>query len=99
MASHIPAGSRDVYVTDAMVWKDITLYEIMWRPEEVGIYDGGTLLPHLQRALDYMLPREGELKEYNPDNGWGTYEGLLKAVRDMGQHCAMFPHASLRSCR
>ncbi len=101
MSSHIPAGSRDVFDSESheMVNRDITLYEAFWRPEEVGIYCGSDLLPHTQEALIYALDNEGDLRQYLPENGWGTYEDLIKAIREMGKHCMMFPHARLESDR
>ena len=101
MADNVPAGTRDVFDSESkeMVVKEITLYEAMWRPEEVGIYKGSDLFNHMQVAMEYIITNEDELKQYNPDNGWGDYDGLKRAVKEMGKYCMMFPEAQLESDR
>ena len=101
MADNVPAGIMNVWdsETKGMVNREITLYEAMWRPDEVGIYNGSDLMTPLQAALEFMITNREALIEYNPENNWGNYEGLVEAVREMGKHCMMFPHARVECDR
>lgn len=74
MASHVPVG-------------DTTLYMACWRPEEIGIKTTGELLPLLIEGVHYMIDHRKELLQYNPPNGWGTYEGFMKFLLNYQHAC------------
>ena len=101
VASMVPVGTRFIWDSETkdMVEQEITLYEAMWRPEEVCIYTGADLVNHLKVGLLYMLEHEDELARHNPTNGWGNINGLINVTREMAQCCAMFPEARLESDR
>ena len=37
----------------------------------------------LRKLRDYMEENEEKLREYEPDNGWGSYKGALAFVSDL----------------
>jgi hypothetical protein len=40
-----------------------------------------------------------EYKRYNPENGWGEYDGLVNFVREYYNACLVNPDAELRVSR
>lgn len=71
------------------------IYEHMWRPEELGFSRAGELVEGLEVGLQQLQTKPDYFKTFNPENGWGTYEGLLKVVTDYLAACKHFPNACL----
>lgn len=44
-------------------------------------------LPIINKAIDDMVKNKQEYEKLNPENGWGTYEGLLKTFREIREVC------------
>lgn len=44
-------------------------------------------LPILNNAIKDMIENKEEYEKLNPENGWGSYEGLLKRLREMRDCC------------
>lgn len=63
-----------------------TLYEMMWRPEEHG-FDvvNEKYRMNIAECLSFMLIHRKELEQYNPENGWGSYDTLLKFVMEYSE--------------
>lgn len=78
MANNIPINYKDT---------STTLYYVCWRPEEIGIETVADILPCLIQGLHYMIDHREELEQYNPPNGWGTYEGFMKFLLNYKQAC------------
>lgn len=63
--------------------KQVTLYDLLWHPKE----HLGVIQPSMDYLLDVMecysilLERPAFFKKYNPKNGWGTYEQLVKSTK------------------
>lgn len=79
MASHVPIEIDGV---------STTLYQICWRPNEV--FDEPTttkILPFLIKGICYMLEHRKDLLQYNPKNGWGSYNGFMKFLLNYKQAC------------
>lgn len=54
-----------------------TLYHLLWRPDDHGfniVTEQYRL--YVAECFAYMLTHRTELMQYNPKNGWGTFEGL-----------------------
>ena len=66
---------------------DTTLYYACWRPEEIGAKTVADVLPMLIQGIHYMIDHRVELVKYNPENGWGTYEGFIKFLLNYKQAC------------
>jgi len=55
-----------------------TLYEILWRPEEIGYQQvNADYAKELYLGFTYLKTHRDELEKFNPENGWGNYEILL----------------------
>jgi len=45
----------------------------------------------INNAIQDMLNNADDYRELNPKNGWGSYEGLLKALQEMRNCCENNP--------
>lgn len=80
MAQHVKAGKY-------------TLYQLLWHPEETNlvIKDEDKFCGYLTNdyRITLMLASVNikkyrkSLQKYNPENGWGTYEQLVKFTDDL----------------
>ena len=44
-------------------------------------------LPILNKAINDLIDNQEEYEKLNPENGWGSYDGLLEALKDMRNCC------------
>lgn len=48
-------------------------------------------VPVLNRAIDDLIENKEEYEKLNPENGWGSYEGLLKSLKNLRIACLENP--------
>jgi hypothetical protein len=53
----------------------------------------------MQKGLKFMKDNKDMLLEYNPDNGWGSYDGLLDAVTEYTEALINNPEAIITVSR
>ena len=98
MADHIPVS----YQVEGETYEN-TLYQLVWRPEEVGIgnvcNNTDTVAEALQTGLAYMITHREELLHYNPSNGWGDYYGFLEWLIDYWKACLDNPGCEIEVSR
>ncbi len=83
----------------ATMAKEAGIYEVLWRPEELGITHARDLIPFLETGL-LELSRHPEIYEqFNPANGWGNYVGLKVFVREYLEACRANPDATVEVSR
>ena len=75
------------------------LYKVMWRPEEIEVKNAKEAVPYLITGIKYMLDNKEALEKLNPENGWGSYEGLLNAATEYYQECKKRPSARIEVSR
>ena len=69
------------YNSDSAV---VTLYDLMWHPKD----NLNITTPNMDYLEDIMscyrklLEEPNFFKKFNPDNGWGTYEQLVKRTKE-----------------
>ena len=51
------------------------------------------LLPYLERGVEAMKADPEKYRAWNPENGWGDYEGALAYLEWMAQGCRDYPGA------
>lgn len=71
------------------------LYVVLWRPEEEEVTKAYKAIPLLEEGIRYMKANKAKLLKYNPANGWGCYDNLLKAAEDYLVACREFPNAKI----
>ncbi len=77
----------------------MTLYDILWRPDEHGFYYAKEISELLDEGFNILLSSPEEYKRYNPENGWGSYDGLCNFVYNYRNACWENPDAELRVSR
>lgn len=77
----------------------VTLYTILWRPEELQFTKAREIADLLDEGWNILLSDPEKFKKFNPENGWGSYEGLEKFVYNYRNACWDNPDAELRVSR
>jgi len=78
----------------------MTLYDILWRPDEQeGLKFARDISELLDEGFNILLSSPEEYKRYNPENGWGSYDGLCNFVYNYRNACWENPDAELRVSR
>lgn len=72
------------------------IYKHLWRPEDLGITKAGQLIDPLRKGLAELRDNPEKYKKYNPENGWGDYDGLVEFVRLYLEACEASPGADVR---
>lgn len=75
------------------------IYYDLWRPEEQRHRNAEDLIRPLECGLERLLNNPEKYKKYNPENGWGNYEVLVKVVRYYIDACKENPQAAIRISR
>jgi len=91
----IMAGEVDLSYTDASV----TLYTVLWRPEELHFTKAREIAELLDEGLKILRSDPEYYKIFNPENGWGSYEGLVDFVYMYRNACRENPEAELSISR
>ena len=71
------------------------LYLAMWRPEDIGASKATDLIIPLSIGLKRLLDDPEQYKTYNPENGWGNYEGLVEFAKQYLTACTNYPQAEI----
>lgn len=98
--------------TDIMFHRNIThnlgkmaaqadLYYALWRPEELvpEVSLAADLIPYLESGLDFLKDGPDFYKSFNPENGWGDYEGLVEFVENYLKACKQYPDCEINVSR
>ena len=75
------------------------IYEHLWRPDEIGITNAKQLIVPLRVGLSILESNPEKFRKMNPDNGWGSYDGLVDFVRDYLAACEAHPGAMVEVSR
>lgn len=75
------------------------IYQHLWRPGELGLTKAGELIDPLRSGLVLLLSDPERFKAFNPENGWGSYEGLVDFVGEYLAACEAHPDAEIRISR
>ena len=67
------------------------IYEYLWSPEEKGATTASDLIAPLEAGLELLKSDPERFKAFNPQNGWGNYEGLVEFVTEYLKVCRNFP--------
>lgn len=75
------------------------IYKHLWRPDEIEISRAKDLIEPLTEGLNELKSNPEKYKQYNPENGWGTYEVLVEFVENYLNACHEYPDAGVEVCR
>lgn len=76
-----------------------TLYDVLWRPDENEMVFAKDISELLDEGFNILLSDPMEYKKYNPENGWGSYDGLVDFVYRYRNACWDNPEAELSVSR
>lgn len=78
----------------------MTLYQVLWRPDEmVGLNKAEDIADLLDEGWNKLLADPEYFKQFNPENGWGSYHGQCDFVYKYRNACWDNPDAELRISR
>jgi hypothetical protein len=77
----------------------VTLYHILWRPEEKEFYFAKDIVDFLYIAWKELISHPDEYKQFNPENGWGSYDSLVNFVKNYHAACMENLDAEIKVCR
>lgn len=75
------------------------VYYALWRPDEKGWTHAKQLISPLEAGWEALKAKPEAFKKLNPDNGWGTYNGLVKFVEEYLEACREWPDAEIEVSR
>ena len=97
-------GDDDVY--DANITHNLGamanaagIYHALWRPDEIGLTTAGELIEPLEKGLAKLTADPDAFKVYNPANGWGDYDLLVRFTADYLAACKRYPEARVEVSR
>lgn len=76
-----------------------TLYDFVWRPEENDVCNTNKLKDILSIGISYMIQNRLDLLRYNPENGWGSYDGFLHWLINYKEACEDNPDCEIEVSR
>lgn len=79
--------------------RDAGIYGVMWRPEENGIATAADMIDALESGLALLEADPDRFKAMNPENGWGSYDGLVSFVRRYLEACRENQESTVYACR
>lgn len=71
------------------------IYYLLWKPEAVGVTTAKQLIEPLTAGLALLESDPERFRKFNPENGWGSYEGLVGFVREYLAACKENPDATV----
>ena len=77
----------------------MTLYQVLWRPDESDFKYARDIADLLEEGWNILMADPEHFKKFNPENGWGSYNGLEKFVYKYRNACWNNPDAELRISR
>jgi len=77
----------------------LTLYDVLWRPDEHGFKFARDIADWLDLGWNILLSDPETYRKYNPENGWGSYDGLCDFVYKYRNACWDNPDAELSVSR
>jgi len=75
------------------------IYKHLWRPEELGITRATQLIDPLRAGLVLLKSNPSRFGSFNPENGWGDYDGLVEFVERYLAACEEYPDAEVSVSR
>lgn len=79
--------------------REAGVYDACWCPIENGLTHAGHLIEPLTKGIEQLMSKPNHFREFNPDNNWGSYEGLLEFLRAYLEACQKYPKAKISCCK
>lgn len=69
----------------------------LWHPEDHKIERAEQMVPMIEAGLQKLRENPVAMKTFNPANGWGSYEGLIRFAEGILDACRLNPSARVRT--
>jgi hypothetical protein len=79
--------------------KEVGIYEAIWRPEEINKTMASEIIELLEEALVDLKLKPQYFKEFNPTNGWGSYEVFVDFIEKYLDACRDYPNSFIEVSR
>jgi len=76
-----------------------SLYQCLWRPEEIGITTAHQLIEPISKGIAFLATYRQLCEQDNPLNGWGDWESLYDFCCDYLKACTEHPLTIIRISR
>lgn len=77
----------------------MTLYQVLWRPDEHQLVLAKDIGDLLDEAWNILLSNPNHYRQFNPHNGWGSYDGLCQFVHEYRNACLENLSGEISVCR
>lgn len=77
--------------------KAVGLYEVLWRPEEIGITTASQMIAPLEKGIKELEANPDKYKVFNPSNGFGSYEDFIDFCKSVLHKCYEYPDAVIEA--
>ena len=74
-------------------WIATENYDEEYKFETDNPSEAWEIITKLKEGIEELKSNPEKYKKYNPDNGWGNYEGLLKFAEEYLKACENYPNA------
>lgn len=75
------------------------IYLELWYPDDIGLEKAKELIKPLEEGIETLESDPEYYKQFNPTNGCGSYESLLKFTKEYLQACKDHPEATIEISR
>lgn len=75
------------------------LYEPLWEAQDKGLTHAAQLIEPIRDGLAALRADADYLRQFNPANGWGDYELLVRFTENYLVACEQWPDAEVRVSR
>jgi len=75
------------------------IYKHLWHPEDIDITVAAQLIEPLTKGLQDLKDRPEFFKQYDANNGWGTYKDFVPWVEKYLNACIENPDATIHISR
>lgn len=75
------------------------IYQVLWRPEEIGINRAGEMIELLEKGIQRMEEDPDHFKKFDAPNGWGIYDDFLPWCKEVLQAYKENPDAEIEISR
>lgn len=69
------------------------LYTAIWRPKDFNISKANELIKYLEIGLRELKAKSTYFRQFSPENGFGSYDGLVQFVENYLEACKQNPNA------
>ena len=76
-----------------------SIYEEVWRPDEIGITTAAQLIAPLTAGIALLEADPDRFRQFDAPNGWGTYDSFVQWLKAYLRACEANPDATVEVSR